>query len=501
MKRIHSSPKCLAAAAIASALALVSVLAPSLSAQERETTWELTPYRIQLLIAAGPGSFVPRSLANDLQADLPARAAAVVGGAWQVEAAAAPPELRHALLHALADVTADRLPADARAHDKVILLAITESEAGVRASAREFDVTTGLWNSVVTRDATQPEQIAGAAFEAVLAAFAPLARIDAVEKGTATLRLKAGAIAKRDQGLAAVSSGSVFRPVLVALNDAGAIEAKTAQPVDWTLLTVTTSGGSIATCRIDSGLAGEPIPAYHPRRARLALGVAPSTTSTRLTLVSRSTGTEPLEGIEVFDIETAASGDSQRRLLGLSDRSGVVVIPPGATAMRLLDIRQGSQTLARLPIVPGMSAEVKLALDDDRQRLTIETPLAQAEDALVDLAARRQALAARIKLAKKAGDASADALLPKLRALASVDSQQALVDQADKAIQAADPSSKALLQPKLDALKKLAQNLAAQSPTSLLDEPKPAEPKPAEAKPAEAKPAEAKPAKKKETKT
>ena len=71
--------------------------------------------------------------------------------------------------------------------------------------------------------------------------------------------------------------------------------------------------------------------------------------------------------------------------------------------MRILDVRQGSQTLARVPVVPGLVAELQLPLPDGRQLLEIETALLEAQDGLIDLAARRQALAARIKLAKKAG--------------------------------------------------------------------------------------------------
>ncbi len=477
---------------LAALAGVVLALPDSLAAAEPGTIWELTPYRIQLLIAAEPGASVSRSLADELATDLPARAAAVVGGSWQLEAAVAPAELRETLIDRIGEVTVDRLPAEAATHDKVILLALTGTDSGMRIQTRELDVPSGLWNSVVTREVAQPEQIVGAAWQTVLAAFAPVARIDAVEKGTATLRLKAGAIARRDRGLAALPSGTVLRPVLVTLDEAGAPQAKSAQLIDWTLLTVTSSGGASATCRVETGLAGEPIPAYHPRRMRLAIGVSPSAGSTRLALVSRNAGAAPLEGIEVLASDPAAGADARGQSLGLSDLAGVVVVPPGSAAMRMLDIRQGAQTLARVPIVPGLDTEVQLALTDNRERLAIEAVLTEAEDALVDLAARRQALASRIKLARKANAASADVLLPKLRALASVESQQALLSRAEKAIQAADPAAAALLQPRLDALKKLAQNLASQSPTALLDEPKPAEAKPAEAKPAEAKAPETK---------
>jgi hypothetical protein len=459
---------------------LVAAIDPlPLAAAEPAASWELSPYRIQLLIAVEPGGWLPRDLADELRVDLPARAAATVGGSWQFEAALAPPELRHTLLTTLADVTAERLPAEALAGDKVILLAVANVAGGCRLQARELDMTTGLWNSVVTREVAQSEQIPGAAFAAVLAAFAPLARIDAVESGTVTLRLKAGAIARRDRALPVALSGAAFRPVLVSLDAQGKLQANSAQPIDWTFLTATSGGGSVATCRIDTGLAGEPIPAHHPRRIRLALGATPTATAMRLKLVSSGASPSPLEGYEVI----AQAGDTASgKSLGISDARGSVTIPPGAATVQVLLVRQGSQTLARLPIVPGLVTEIQLALADDRQRLEIETALLEVEDGLIDMAARRQALAARIKLAKKAGDADATKLTPKLRALASVEPQSAQLDQVEKSLKAADPRTQSLLQPKLDALRKLAQNLGAQSPTALLDEPKPAEPKPDEAK-------------------
>jgi len=274
----------------------------------------------------------------------------------------------------------------------------------------------------------------------------------------------------------------VFRPVLVSLDAQGKLQASSAQPIDWTYFTATNASGSTATCRIDTGVAGDPIPAYHPRRVRLALGVSAPATSTRLKLVSSGASPAPLEGYEVLAQADDTSGAASGQSLGISDHSGIVTVPPGATAVRMLLVRQGTQTLARVPVVPGLTAEVQLALADDRQRLEIETALLEAQDGLVDLAARRQALAARIKLAKKAGDADAAKLTPKLRALTSVEPQSAQLDQVEKALKAADPRTQALLQPKLDALKKLATDLAAQSPTALLDEPKSAEAKPVEAK-------------------
>ena len=489
---------------IAAAL-ILALAAPghAAAADAASTSWELSPYRIQLLIAVQPGASASRTLAGELAANLPARAATIVGGAWQLEAAVAPAALSHELIHALADATSTRLPAEALKKDKVIVLTVADTEAGARIQAREYDVTTDLWNGIVSREASQGEAIAGTCIEAMLAAFAPVARIDAIDKGTATIRLKAGAIPRRDRSLTVISSGAVLRPVLVALDEAGqpqlpAADKQAAQLIDWTYLTVTSGGSSVVTCRIDTALTGEAIPAYHPRRIRLAVGVSASDRPTMLSLVSSGAASEPLEGIEVVASEISAGSDAKPQLLGLTDIAGQIAVPPGPTSVRMLDLRQGSQPLARVPIVPGLASKVRISLTDQRSRLALETMLAEAEDSLVDLAARRQTLAARIKLARNSGEAGADALLPKLRALANIEAPQALIDRAEKAIQASEPATQAQLQARLNALKKTAQVLAAQSPTSLVEgsppaDTKPAEPKPTESKPTETKPTETKP--------
>jgi hypothetical protein len=457
---------------VVAALAVGALVAGPLNAAE---TWDLAPYRITVLIAVDPAATPLRDLASELKADLPARAAAAMGGVWQLRVQIAPVELRQTMTDRIAEVERDQLPADALKLDKVILLAVSRAGSQTAVSARELDMATDLWNMVVTRHTSQPGQIPGEAFRAVAAAFAPLARIELAEKGAATLRLKAGAIAPRDRSAVQIATGTAFRPVLVACDADGAPTAGSVQPIAWTWLSATNPGRPTLTCRIDSGAAGEPIPDYHPRRLRLALAVAPPQASTRLLLSTAGrepAETSPLEGVEVLAQAPSAAVDAEP--MGISDRWGSVEIPPAkdpaAGPVQMLLIRRGASQLARLPIVPGLERELKLVLPDDRQRLAIDTLLDEAEDGLVDLAARRQALAARIKLARQANESElADKLLQQLRALTSAESVTALFSQADKLLAASDPQTQTLVKPRLDGLRKLAQELAAESPQSLLD--------------------------------
>ena len=112
------------------------------SAEEESTpaAWEISPYRVQVLTAVEEGVSIPLRFEQDLQADLPARTASVVGGAWRLEAVSALAELRHRILHSIAGITAGDLPAATKKEDKVILLGIATKKNGYEVQARELDV-------------------------------------------------------------------------------------------------------------------------------------------------------------------------------------------------------------------------------------------------------------------------------------------------------------------------------------------------------------------------
>ena len=483
-------------------------------------SWELSHYQIHLLAAVDSSPSLGRQFTQDLPGDLTAQAATVMGGAWRLEAGLAPVELRQRLIHALPEVDAQELPAAALLADKVLLLGIRGDENGFQVQARELDVVTGLWNTTITSEVRQAESLPRAALGALLAAFAPLARIEKVENQTAALRLRAGALFRRDGPWPAISPGAVFRPVLVKSDTGGALKAGEAQLIPWTVLTPTAAAsakweGGLIACRLDSGLEGDVIPTYHPQRQRLALAVAPGKSATRLRLVTQETPPVPLEGYDVAVEKPGAPGDKAQRgeWLGRSDRQGGVMIPLGPQTVRMLLIRHGDELLARLPIIPGLQAEIDLPLVDDRFRLAGEIALNHLEDELLDLAAGREALAARIRSAAKDGEGEmAVKLLDQFQNLQVSDRLAADITKHQQTVAAVEPSARVKLEAKLASLKKLAEQLKTDKPREKLAaelkpaepvaepkppetkaEPKPDAPKPAVPKPPEPKPAEPKP--------
>jgi hypothetical protein len=445
-------------------------------------SWGLSPYRVHLLVAIEPGG----SLAPDVAADLPAQAAGnlrtALGAAGRVELHAPTPELRTAMLADLPALTAADLPAEQLQGDKVLLVAIGERAGGWRVQARELDVTTGIWNATLTREVAHPAHLLASVSRALLAAFAPLARIESAEEGAALLNFRGGALAKPGRGLP-ISSGTVFRPLLLKSDSRGNVEPGSATPIPWTYLTITNASGGGANCRVETGLAGNPIPAYHPHRPRWALAVAPPTGTTQLRLVTSGVAGAPLEGCDVLAQPADIPGNDLWQRIGASDARGIVAVPAGKSVLQLLQVRQGQRPLARVPIVAGLTAELSLALPDDSQRVELEQSLAEVQDELVDLAARREALVARTKQALAAEDmALADKLKSQLGSLPGVETITPRLDQAAAAVKAADPGTKAALQPQVDALQKALDALAAQKPLEQFEEPKPEEPKPDESK-------------------
>ena len=443
-----------------------------------QSSWELSPYKIHLLVAMEDGGPLSPHVAAELPGDLAARLASGAKGAWQIESQVASPALRHLMLADIASVTSADLPEEARAADKTILVAISRHSGRLRIEARELDVATGFWNALVRREVAQAGGLLSAAQKAAVAAFAPLGRIESADGGVATLKLRAGAFLGRDSSPAVVA-GAVFRPVVVK-SSAGKVQPGSGESIPWAVLTATSASGMTLSCRVDSGLAGNAIPEYHPSRPRWALGIALPQSSTRLRLVSASDATLPLEGCDVFaQSGNQPAGAAESEKIGSSDASGRVIIPAGSAPVRMLQIRQGEIVLARVPLIPGLAEELTLALPDDRQRIAVELSLAEIEDEVLDLAARREALITRAKAALNAGEISAAAKLKdQLTALPGPESLSSRLDQAAKALKSASPPTQAALQPRLDALRKALEQLAADKPLDRLAEPKDGEAKP-----------------------
>ena len=449
------------AALLAIALAIGAGLPLDAADPAGPPAWELWPYRVHVLTAVERSGQTPADFERELAPWLKSKAAAAVGGMWKLDISSAPAELRQKLLADIGSLTADDFPAEANTADKLIFIGIGSAKGRWQVHALEFDVVTGLWNATIFREVRQSALLRHETFAAVMDAFAPQVRIENVDGDNVTLRLRASALAPG--GRVPLTAGTVFRPVLVTSDARGTVEPGKAELIDWTYLVPSDTSGPLVKCRRLTALGGTVIPEYHPQRQRWAVAVAPSAAATRLRLVTRGTDAEPVEGCEVVALEWAPAGEAPKEVpIGRSDRRGELVVPPGSQTVRQIEVRQGDEVLARVPLAPGLAGEVMLPVDFDRRRVALESSLMQLEDDLVDLAARREGLSARIGAAEKGGKADdAATLRAQLREAGGTDALLARLDKLQQQLQSASPRTQKRLQEKFAGLRKAIDRLKA----------------------------------------
>ncbi len=433
-------------------------------------TWELRPYRIELCVVVEPSARLPAQFENDLSRQLTAQTQAAQGGPWQVTANQKLADPRHRLLRELpVNDPPTAIEADKQI-DKLIFVAIREQAGQFQITAREWDVVTRLWNVPITRTTAQPGRLAAEGLIAVLDAFGPLARIDAVAEGAVTLCLRAGALPRRDGTFLSVDRDAVFRPVLLQADKQGTPQPATAQVIPWTYLIPaalpTTSSSNlnraVFKCSRPTALDGEMIPSYHPLQPRLAVGLARSIAPIRLQVVDADSPNLPLEGYEVRSRAAVLPVTAKLEPHGLTRRDGRLEIPAGDGGLRWVGILHGGEPLAVRPIVAGLHGELKIFVKSDRRRLELAAALVELNDDLLDFAGRLTILGTRVQAAVAKRDVTQiGRLSQETRALAANNPFPARVTELERQIAATDEGTRNRLAPALDQAKATLATLKA----------------------------------------
>jgi hypothetical protein len=138
------------------------------------------------------------------------------------------------------------------------------------------------------------------------------------------------------------------------------------------------------------------------RIEQIAIGLRSDPAEVIVRLRSR---TEPDKPLVDYEVSAQNTGEDSRTPIGISDRNGQIVVPPGKSRIQLLYVKHGGAVLARFPIVPGATnAHVDVPLPDDDIRLQAEARLAALREELVDVVARRNILMSRVKQEITDGD-------------------------------------------------------------------------------------------------
>jgi hypothetical protein len=429
-----------------------------------QSSWEFSPYDVRVWLVAGPSALVSPGVLERVTTGITDRAEIALGAAWKPQVEIASTDVADELLLPDAPPPYARLIAAAPTltkADVLIAVRIDADERGWIASARQFLVRSRVWDEIRVRTTGSTDQLPFTAWDAVQAAFQPLARVERVDGKTMTARVRAGGLIVSDENPAQIRAGEPLQPILRRNDRAGEPLKGGIQYVPWSVLHADERTDALITGTMHSGLRF-PLPSKAGiRTERLAVRIPRPYPATKLLLESRAADRQPLEG---YDIHVKAPQGKETQLLGKTNWQGMLEIarakePVAAPAqagaketpalaatespLHLLYVRSGGKMVARLPLVPGSVPEATVRLIDDQQRLQADGLVAALHSRVTDLVARREILAVRARGKIKQGKfEEAEKLVNEYRTLETradllrhLDEQQPKIRSADKQTQ------------------------------------------------------------------
>jgi hypothetical protein len=380
--------------------ALLALSPPVSRAAMSEALWELTPYRVEAIVAVTPEAEPCGDLEDNLLAALPSRASATIGARWTFSAAAAPAALHEAMLYEFETMAPQPVLESLKAEDcdKAYLVRVSYGDGAYTIDTREFDVRTQLFGTPVTARVYHRARLADAVLQTLLSAFAPLAQVEDVSGNKVTLRLRAADVPTRDPTVLVTPARCIYRPVIRIPGRGG--KPPRIVPLDWTYLVTDELDGARANAKLVTGL-HTPLAARRRGRAeQLALAIHPPNAATTLELRSADKKARPLVGYRIYSHPPESK---ETQLLGSTDTKGEIKIAPDEAGVRVLMVKSGDMVVARLPLLPGLSPTALAQVPDDEPRLEVEGLITGFQEELVDLIARRQVLMSRIRSRMRAG--------------------------------------------------------------------------------------------------
>jgi hypothetical protein len=437
---------------------LASATCPARHADAVDDEWTETPYRAVIWLALPQDDEIRAVMGDRVSKSLEAHCRAHFGAAVKTKISFAPQPVAETALYRNDAPSTDSVgPAgdEIWSNDKLFVIAVRRGASALNVVVRELDCRTRLWGPAYEmRDvdlSRADRQIAAAIFRV----FRSVGRITEIEKKNATLEMRAGLLASISHATIIPAAGSIFSPVLRRTDRRGQVAPDGTQVVPWTILQVQSADSDQATatalgeakvqCKIDSGL-NAPFRARSRRRVeRLGLYITPIYQQTVFELRSSEEPHEPLLG---YELHARLPHEKTLTFVGRTRWDGDLIVPRDEHPYKVFYVKHGDVLLARIPCAVGRKRRVTIYLADHRERLRAEAFVRSVEDQLLDLVARREIVASRLRrlatkeLITEADIAKADSLLAEVRQLNRPDalvetlqSREARFSSQNKAVQ------------------------------------------------------------------
>ena len=302
------------------------------------------------------------------------------------------------------DVTAD-----------IWFVATVESLAvGKRVSVRSWQFEVQSRTEIVSVDVMDDRDLPITLLRLCRALVRPMGIVEQVEEKGVRIRLRGGELDPPDPSFAQLQPGDLLIPLLAYRNRDREIEKL--QVIPWTYISVKEVDGSTIRGNVESGLKLALGGKKRGRIDTLVVAVRPQFAATRIQLVTQSRPSLPLAAhrVEVRsepiiprvtpenpEIDPASTLLADK----LTDRRGFteIAIIPGHPLVWLFAY-SGQHLLARVPFVPGITAETRLEVPDDSTRLAAEADLQMLQGEVIDAVALRNTAMGTIRAAANRND-------------------------------------------------------------------------------------------------
>jgi hypothetical protein len=375
-----------------------SIAEPASADSKPAEPMERQPYRIVLHFGCHPSSRIDEARRADWLRDWQVLVRRFVGAPWSIAVAPASSPLLDLDLEN-PDPSAF---ASVGAFDKVWIVHAdrADSGAGLVLTGREYDVATRRLGPLQRRQVETPGDAPRALLEFALALFSPTAVITGQSGGDALLTVRGAMIEPSSPIGRVVAKGTVFQPLRLVSTKKDGIVVKT---IVLTYLMVESVDGPTARCSITSAFRDPLTQRVAQANTLAAVGIKPGKSPLKLRFV-----TLPDKGPAAgYTLTARQVPDGQPRELGMTDRSGRIVLQPGfADGLVILRLLAGNvEPVRELPIMPGESSEERVIPFTPLPRtVALEAQVDSLKDEVVDLVALRARLEARMEARLKGED-------------------------------------------------------------------------------------------------
>lgn len=387
-----------------------------------EELWVYDPYRIKVWVVVEQSAYFPQQLQNEIRRRVADQITAEIGSPFRAVIEPIPASLAGRALDDLGAVDAEvmkEVDPDLTSFDKVMLLTFSSHDSDAIVRAREYDTRSRVWSPVQETQSPQFTLLPEIAFDSMLAAFRPLFQVkesyeivreEVAEAGGEAKKIKldmvvcelrAGELVGPGAASIVPPSNHVLQPYLRRNSRSGKVSG--VDPIPYTYCIVRKREGPRYFCEVRSARGRGAVGASGGRRTeQFALAPPAPFADTVLQISTMGADSSPLAGYEIWD-QNIDTGKAE--LLGATDWQGRIPVPrTPKRPLKLLYVRNGGRLLARLPVAPGVISQVEAQLPDDEMRLNAESVVKGFQSRLMDVMARRQVVAARVRSRIKSGD-------------------------------------------------------------------------------------------------